>query len=278
MRKIAALTMVRNDDFFLDKWTKYYGNLLGRENLFIYFDGEDQSVPSSTEGCNVSVIPRVSGNVRVSDKLRIDVMSARAAELLKQYDMIIGTDVDEFLIVDPALGVSLPEFLSSQDIKGRNSLSGLGCDVIYDPSDCPLDSDVALLSQRRSALLSTRYTKTSVLCKPVQWGSGFHRTRKGDFHICEGLFLFHFGCADPSIIGQKMNDADLVSRGWNRHLAKRRRIIDSLPSLKFRDWDEWTVKARRIQTHVRLPYTWNKPAMLNIKAKVRVPDRFSALV
>lgn len=277
MGKIAALTMVRNDDYFLGKWTEYYGKLLGKENLYIYFDGEDQKVPACAEGCNVTVIPRVSGNVRVSDKLRVNILSARAAELLSDYSMVIGTDVDEFLAVDPAVGECLPEFLQHQDVKGRNSLSGLGCDVIFDPADAPLDESKPLLSQRRSVLLSTRYTKTSVLCAPVQWGSGFHRTRKGDFHICKDLYLFHFGCADPSIIGQKQADTDLVSRGWKRHLKKRRRLIDSLPCLKFRDWDEWTVKARKLQSCIRQPYIWNKPAMLNIRAKVRVPERFSHL-
>lgn len=277
MGKIAALTMVRNDDFFLGKWTEYYGSLLGKDNLYIFFDGEDQRVPSCTQGCNVSVIPRVSGNVRISDKNRINILSAKAASLLAEYTMVIGTDVDEFLTVDPALGVELPEFLLRQDIQGRNSLSGLGCDVIYDPSDSPLDESKPLLAQRRSALLSTRYTKTSVLCAPVQWGSGFHRTRKGDFHICEGLFLFHFGCADPSILGQKQADADLVSRGWSRHLCKRRRIIDTFPSLKYRDWESWTRKARRIQSCVRQIHLWNKPAMFNMKVKVRVPERFSSL-
>ena len=204
--------MVRNDDFFLGKWIEYYGNLLGKENLFIYVDGEDQKVPSCADACNVTIIPRVAGNVRISDKQRIDILSARAAQLLRRYDMIVGTDVDEFLVVDPALKMTLPEFLYAQNTTGRNSLSGLGCDVIYNSEYGSLDRSKPLLGQRRAALLSTRYTKTSVLCAPVQWGSGFHRTRKGDFHICKGLYLFHFGCADPSIIGQKVLQYDPNAR------------------------------------------------------------------
>ena len=275
---IAALTMVRNDDFFLGKWIEYYGGLLGKDNLFIYVDGEDQKVPSCADGCNVTIIPRVGGNVRISDKQRIDILSACAARLLQDYDMIVGTDVDEFLVVDPSLKMTLPEFLYAQNTTGRNSLSGLGCDIIYNSEYGTLDRSRPLLAQRRAALLSTRYTKTSVLCAPVQWGSGFHRTRKGDFHICKGLYLFHFGCADPSIIGQKLNDKDLASRGWERHLRKRRRLIDTLPSLEWHDWDEWTGKARFIQSIVRLPYTWNKPAMFNLRIKVRVPERFAGIV
>ena len=40
-KNICALTMVRNDDFNLRKWVEYYGRELGKENLFIYFDGTD---------------------------------------------------------------------------------------------------------------------------------------------------------------------------------------------------------------------------------------------
>ena len=29
MKRIAAITMVRNDDFFLSKWVGYYGRQLG---------------------------------------------------------------------------------------------------------------------------------------------------------------------------------------------------------------------------------------------------------
>ncbi|MBO4671323.1 MAG: glycosyltransferase family 2 protein [Bacteroidales bacterium] len=279
MKRIAALTMVRNDDFFLGKWTAYYGDLLGKDNLFIFFDGEDQKVPDCTAGCHVEVIPRVAGNVRVSDKERIGVMSARAARLLKEYDMVIGSDVDEFLIVDPSVGKSLPEFLSEQKTEGRNSLSGLGCDVIQDTSCEPaLDFAAGILSQRKFVRLSPRYTKTSVLLAPVEWGSGFHRTRRGDFHIIPNLYLFHFGCADTSFIGQKLEDKDLASRGWDRHLHKRRRLIDNLPALKERSWDVWTVRARKLQSVIRLPYTPNKPAMLNLQIKVRLPERFSGLV
>ena len=31
MKRICALTMVRNDDFYLKKWVEYYGSELGVE-------------------------------------------------------------------------------------------------------------------------------------------------------------------------------------------------------------------------------------------------------
>lgn len=279
MKKIAALTMVRNDDFFLGKWTAYYGSLLGKENLFIFFDGEDQKVPECTRGCFTKLLPRVAGNVQASDKRRIDIMSDFAAGLLERYDMVIGTDIDEFVIVDPALGKSLPQFLSGLDTGDFSSVSALGCDVIQNiRTEIGLDPDAPLLSQRRFARLSTRYTKASVLCKPVQWGSGFHRIRKENYHIVPGLYLFHFGCADMSFLGLKMDDTDLVERGWNHHLCKRRRMMKQLPCLPVRSWDKWTVRALWLQARLRHCYAWNKPAMLGLRIVVEIPDRFSSLV
>ncbi len=279
MKRIAAITMVRNAEFFLERWVKHYGQLLGRENLYILFDGTDQAIPSFTDGCNTEAVPRVAGNVREADKGRIALISARAAQLFDRYDMILGTDVDEFLVVDPALNVSLPEFLSSLDAGGRVSFSGLGCDVVQ-KLDCEpqLDKSRGLLEQRSYVFLSTRYTKATVLCKPVPWGSGFHRTRRGNFHIVKDLYLFHFGCADVSAAELKMLDSDLAGRGWGRHLGKRLRLIRSVASLPVRDWDAWTRRARRVQTLVRRPWMWNKPAMLGLKILLKRPDRLSGAV
>ena len=45
-RRIAAITMARNDDFFLNRWVRYYGEALGYEHLYIYLDGLEQAIPT----------------------------------------------------------------------------------------------------------------------------------------------------------------------------------------------------------------------------------------
>ena len=143
MKRICALTMVRNDEFYLRKWVEYYGAQLGRENLYVYFDGVDQQVPEWCEGVNICVREKVVGQVAKADKGRINFLSERAAELLGSYDLVIGTDADEILVVDPALGLSLAEFLSRQKI--ATSLSGLGVDVgQHDSGAFPLSLPVCL--------------------------------------------------------------------------------------------------------------------------------------
>ena len=63
MKRIAVLTMARNDDFFLRKWVEYYGRELGKENLYIYYDGEDQTIADFCQGTNVCVHPKIGTQV-----------------------------------------------------------------------------------------------------------------------------------------------------------------------------------------------------------------------
>ena len=276
-KRICALTMVRNDDFFLKKWVEYYSAQIGTENLYVYFDGNDQVVPDFCSGVNVCVRERVPGLVAAADRGRIDFLSTQAAELLKRYDMVIGTDVDEFLVVDPALGKTLPEFLSQ--LPERVSYSGLGIDVgQHLEKEAEIDGSVPFLKQRHYARLSTRYSKSTVITKPVQWGSGFHRIRNGNFRIIKDLYLFHFGCIDMKRLEAKFSDKDKIATGWERHLKKRAKTIYDVSQRPERSWDSWVPKARFIQNVVRPPYAWNKPAMFNAVIIVRIPERFESIV
>ena len=274
MKRIAAITMVRNDDFFLRKWVDYYSARLGRENLYVYFDGLDQEIPDYCAGTCSEKLPKIGTDVVSNDKGRVAVMSARAAELMAAgYDLVIGTDCDEFLVPDPALGLTLAEYLSAQDIK--DSLSTLGLDFGQKMGEeSALTGDKPFLEQRHYAQLGTRYTKASVLARPLEWGSGFHRVRGHNFHIARNLYLMHFGYADMDRIQARFADKSRLEQGWERHLRKRSRTIRLVTEKKARDFGRWTRFARTCQTWCRPPYAWNKPGMFELKIIVRIPDRF----
>jgi len=276
MKKIAALTMLRSDEFFLSRWVEYYGGELGKDNLYIYFDGQDQTIPHFCEGTHTELEPRVEGKVLKADKGRIDFLNRCAEDLFTDgYDMIIGTDVDEFLMVDPSLGKRLPEFLEEVTADGRVSVSGLGIDVGQKlGKESILNENAPFLGQRRYALLSTRYSKSSVITRPVRWGSGFHRTRYHNFRIVPGLFLFHFGCIDMKRMEEKFRDSERISEGWSRHFAKRIRTIRTVSSHRVHSWDNATRLARTLQNIIRQLRSLNKPAMLGLKIVVSIPERF----
>ena len=88
VKRIAVLTMVRNDDFFLRKWVEYYGRELGKENLYIYYDGEDQTIADFCQGTNAFLHPKIGTQVVAAEKARLKFLSERAAELVaKGYDL-----------------------------------------------------------------------------------------------------------------------------------------------------------------------------------------------
>ncbi|MBO5582341.1 MAG: glycosyltransferase family 2 protein [Bacteroidales bacterium] len=277
MKRIAALTMARNDDFYLRKWVEYYGAQLGRENLYIFLDGLDQVVGDFCAGTHAQAVEKIGSQVIEAEKGRLRFLSGKAAELLAGgYDLVIGVDADEFIIADPKLGMSLPEYLSTLRIK--DSVSALGLDFgqkIGEEEE--IREDEPFLHQRHYAQLGTRYTKPSIITKPLVWGSGFHRIKGHNFHIAKDLYLFHFGYFDLARIQGRYEDKDRMDQGWGKHMQKRSRTIRLVTEKKALDFDRWTKFARRCQTVCRPPYAWNKPGMMELKIVVRIPDRFSQI-
>ena len=269
-KHIAAITMARNDTFFLSRWIEYYGREIGTENLYIYLDGTDQEIPENAGAAHITKLPHTDMSRSAGDKYRIGKMSDLANKLLKKYDIVIGCDCDEFLIVDPALNTSLAQYLSDKQI--NTTLSGLGLDVgQHLTHEKPLDSSKPFLPQRAYALLSTRYTKPVVINRPVRWGSGFHSINGHNFHIDPNLYLLHFGAVDMEMLVAKA-----ASRGpdWVNHLRRRGNGTINDVTNRPAHGEKWLKIARVMQRIFRPIYAWDKPGMLGIKRIVKIPERF----
>ena len=273
LKKIAAITMARNDEFFLSRWIKYYGDEIGTENLYIYLDGTDQKIPKNAGAAHIKKLPHTDMPRAAGDKYRIGLMNDLARELLKSYDIVIGCDCDEFLIVDTNTNKTLAEYLSG--IKIKNTVSGLGLDVGQNMNcESTLDASAPILPQREYALLSTRYTKPVVKNAPVDWGSGFHSISGHNFHIDKNLYLLHFGAVDMQMLEQKA-----AARGadWLNHLRRRGNgTINAATNLPARD-EKWLRRARILQTFARPIYALDKPGMFGLKRVVKIPPRFKKL-
>ncbi len=277
MKKICAITMARNDAFFLHHWIEYYGGQLGKENLYILLDGIDQPTPPNADGATVIHCQRVGGQVAASDKGRIRRISEEAHKLLKHYDLVIGTDADEFLVVDPILNESLRSYLSRISI--NPSVSGLGVDMGQKlGEENTIDGSKSFMLQRRYGVLSSRYTKPVVISKPVQWGAGFHRVKGYNYRIDPNLYLLHFGGFDMAMLQARFNDKDRMAAGWERHLKKRSKVIQLVSEKKAREGDRSFAVARTVQTFCRPIFAPNKPSMGRWKLVVKLPERFEQII
>ena len=269
-KKIAAITMARNDEFFLSRWVEYYGRELGIKNLYIILDGDDQNAPKNAKGANVIKLPHMEMSRAAGDKYRIGEISNLAEKLFEKYDIVIGCDCDEFLIVDPDIKKSLGEYLSG--LKYKTTVSGLGLDVGQNMNtEKALNTKKTMLEQRGYALLSTRYTKPVVLFRPARWGSGFHSVHGANFHIDKNLYLLHFGAVD-----MKMSITKATKRGpdWVNHLRRRGNGTINAVTKKYAHGETYIKFARMIQRICRPIYALDKPAMFGLKIVAKIPTRF----
>jgi hypothetical protein len=276
-KRIAAISMVRNDNFFVHKWIDYYSKQIGSKNLYLIIDGLDQPLPEKHELINIIQKEHIAMKRSKGDKYRAGLVSDLAKDLFDDYDIVIAHDIDEFLIVDPNTGKSLSEYL--QKPVSTSSLSALGLDVgQHAETETSIDPSTLFLQQRSFAHVSARYTKTIVATRPLRWGSGFHRVRGKNFTIDPNLFLFHFGMVDLEMCKKKIEQSELKNRGWSGHFNRRLELFDLILKQQAVPGDDFFATARRRQSLFRPIYAWNKPGMLREKPIIRIPDRFKNLV
>lgn len=275
--RIAAVTTVRNDTMFLEKCARYYGNQLGTKNLYILLDGHDQVVPLSIQDVNTMYLPHLPLKGEVADRRRGKVMSDLARNLFAVFDAVIVTDVDEFIVVDPGLKLSLVQYLTQMN--SRTSVSALGLDVgQHLDMESPINLDAPFWDQRKYAHVSSRYTKPTVAIKPVTWGYGMHRTKGRNFYIDPNLFLFHFGMVDHQLSTNKTSDKDRLSTGWTGHLSRREKLFKIITESEPKDGNDYFDEARRYQTWHRPIYAINKPGSIPGDPVVRIPKRVLGIV
>jgi len=276
-KKIAAITTVRNDTIFLERWVQYYGAQFGEKNIYVFIDGHDQSVPESAKKANIIFLPYLPLNRAAGDRRRAKIMSDFARGLFQLFDTVIATDVDEFLAVDPNTNISLAEYLSTKN--NYSSLSGLGLDVgqhlILEKA---IDLSLPFLNQRNFAHLSSRYTKPSVAFKPVTWGSGMHRIKGKNFHVDPNLYLFHFGMVDYQLSTGKTSDSDRLDNNWANHLSRREQLFKIISESKGIAGDDYFEQARRYQSWHRPLYALNKPGMIPGNPVIEIPERFKNII
>lgn len=276
-KRIAAISMVRNDNFFVHKWIEYYGAIFGLKNLHLVIDGYDQPLPEKHELINIIQKEHTPMKRSQGDRYRARLISEIAKKLFDDYDIVIAHDIDEFLVVDPACENSLAEYL--QKPITTSSVSALGLDVGQHPEkESAIDPSLPFLQQRSFAHVSARYTKAIVATRPITWGSGYHRVKGKNFTIDPNLFLFHFGMVDLEMCKQKIEQSELKKSGWSGHFNRRFKLFNLIANQKAIPGDDFFASARKRQSLYRPIFAINKPGMLKEKPVIKIPERFKNII
>lgn len=196
----AAVTMVRDDAFFLEKWVEYYGGQFGRHALYVINHGHEPEVARIAEGCNLIGIP---GEAHKNfDVRRWRLLNNLVAGLRQYYKHVIVGDVDEYVVMDPERG-TLIDFLTRK--RGNRVLTPLGLEVVHRVAEEPEGVRPHILGPRRHVQLALHYSKPCVVSTGTHLSRGGHFADYPSLEMPPDLHLFHMKWCDYPLYGETMD-------------------------------------------------------------------------
>ncbi len=207
MQTVAAVTMVRDDLFFLKAWLGHYGEQFGRENCYIINHGRGAAVAEMAQGCNVIGIP---GDPHKNfDMKRWRLLNGLVEGLRAYYKYVVVGDVDELVVLDPQAGTDLKSWIAEQP--GKQVLTPLGLEVIHRIDLEPDPVTEKILGPRMHVRPAPHYSKPCLVSFGTKIARGGHFTQYEKLHTPEHLYLLHLKFCDFDTYCATMNQRNAVT-------------------------------------------------------------------
>ena len=290
-KPVGAVTMAYQDHFFLKRWVDYYGRQFGREHLYILSHGGDPEHHRIAEGANVISLPRDPTLFRLTRR-RWMMKSSFASGMLRYYNWIIVGDVDEVVIVDPAVAPDLVTYLSARPIKtAPHSLCPFGIELVHNPEiePEPILPDQPLLSRRRVFRANANYAKPCVIRKDAMFTIGGHANNHQPRVLDPHLYLLHLRFVDyqTSIarLESRREMRQLMTAGkegddgtghWGKNLDDYKRLSQGVPLREDAELADFRKKMIDGQQHLhdgKVTFFGGGRS----KSLFRLPDRFASV-
>lgn len=225
--KIAAVTMVYKDNWFLGRWLEYYGNLIGQENLYVVAHGDKTGLPEMLGGAHLIAVPRDPNDVYF-DRRRWGFLSQYASALTGYYDAVICLDVDEFLVpTDP--DVSFKDALDWMDSDTPRCVPGFEV-FAEDSSGEAVDAGAKFAPNMEGAVFSPFYSKSCIIQKPGAFSDGAHGMMDEKPELLTDLALIHLRFANL------------------KELERRNSVREDMAWGSIESWDEFQSEGKPLAT------------------------------
>jgi hypothetical protein len=213
----AILTIVHNERHFLPVWLRYYRKHFADADIYV-MDNDTTDGSTDSLSCNVE---HVTHDTAFDAAWLAATVSHRQAELLREYDVIVFAEADEFIVTKDGLQSSL-ERIKSDVIR----VCGFEVMHIHKPhrgikAEPPLDISQPILSQRHRWYQSGMFCKPTISRVPLRWKVGFHNCQGHNPPINNEFVLVHLHRVDLDIAIQR-NAERVTTRKINRDALERR--------------------------------------------------------
>lgn len=210
--RVACVTMTYNEPDMLPFWLAHYAPY----DRFVIDHGSDDGSTSDLAGAERIRIPRSAHD----NRKRADFVQDITRGLLRYYDAVLFTDVDELVRPDPAEHATLADYAEAHPAPvttalGFNLLHRLHYEGRLDPTQ-------PIFPQRGFASPVASMCKPVLLREPVVWSRGFHTY---DGPVAFGrLFLFHLAYVDRTIALRRQAKRRGVEGASEHHQADDDRV------------------------------------------------------
>ncbi|MBB95287.1 MAG: hypothetical protein CML68_11915 [Rhodobacteraceae bacterium] len=290
MQSAAALTMVRDDAFFLRAWLDHYGTLFGRENCYVINHGRGETVAEMAKGCNVIGIP---GDPHKNfDIKRWRLLNGQVQGLRNYYRHVIVGDVDELVVLDPEAGMDLKSWLDT--VPEKRVLTPLGLEVIHRIDVEPEPVTGKILGPRRHVRPAPHYSKPCVISEPTKIARGGHYTQHPKLHAPEHLYLLHLKYCDfdaycevmdrrnqtTADTGGTVKDVSIGRHWFAEARGEDRAVFEAFQGLEMQEGFDMAPLRRKMQRSFKPRgdtgyYNFARP---DYETQYVLPERFSGLV
>lgn len=292
-RRIAFVTMVRDEPVFLPLWVAHCARTAPRAHLFILFDGLDQAIPDCAAGCQTLRLPQ--GLIGPGwDDARWRMLSGFANTLQDRFDVVVMNDVDELIGLDPDHGTNLAAALAEAADIGV--ISPFAIEIVHrtDLEPDPIDLTRPILAQRRHGRINASYCKPCIIARRLNWSLGGHYSDFPDLHLSRKLFLFHLRAMDAGVLADRQARrrahvaaadgaviGDVAGPGWSKSAEDMDAFLASfhgkppeITDFRF-DWQRQRIESSWAQdTATGL---WRHDRLHNRRSYL-IPDRFAAVL
>ena len=286
MQTVAALTMVRDDAFFLAAWLRHYGGLFGRENCYVINHGRGAEVAELAAGCNIIGIP---GDPHKNfDVKRWQLLNNMVDGLRKYYRHVIVGDVDELVVWDPGTPGDLMSFLEDTP-KGR-VVTPVGLEILHRIDVEETEITDRIIGPRRHVRPAPHYSKPCIVSAPVKIARGGHFTQFDQLIAPEALYLFHLKFCDFGVYSGVQDQRNAVTASFNatireasvgRHWfaearGEDRAVFEGFQALRMEDGFDLGYVRKRMQRSFKPRgdtgfYQFDRP---DYEVQYVLPDRF----
>jgi len=181
--KSAIFTIVRDEKERLSLWLKYYLRFFNKNDIYIL---NHNSTDDGTKniGCKLFKITCKP----FSAFWQASIASTFLKQLLKFYEIVLYTDVDEIIAPDPEKYQDLSDYIRRFE---NDYVRCTGYEIVHLKAlEPPIDFDKPIIAQRKFWYPRKLFNKPLITKKFINWEPGFHSADKY-IKIDSELFLIH---------------------------------------------------------------------------------------